>query len=69
MKYTLKCETCKVERTYEAKTLRRLLDNARADGWAINRDYTRQWCPNCAPKHRNTGKRGNPKPVSTGAKG
>lgn len=69
MKYRLICEDCKTESIYEAKTSRRLQDKARDDGWAINHDNTRQWCPNCAPKHRNTGKRGNPEPDSKGAKG
>lgn len=59
MEYTLICADCKKKKTYEAKTLRRLLDNARDDGWAINRDYSRQWCPNCANSHRNVGKAGS----------
>ncbi len=65
--YVLVCEDCKVKKTYEARTTRQILDNARNDGWAINRDYTRQWCPICAPLHRNTGKRGNPVSGEVGA--
>ena len=30
-----------------------------ADGWAISRDYTKCYCPACAPSRRNVGRTGN----------
>lgn len=35
-----------------------------AAGWAVSRDYTKCYCPNCAPNHRHVGRRGA-KPAST----
>lgn len=29
-----------------------------AAGWAVSRDYQKCYCPNCAPKHRHTGRGG-----------
>lgn len=29
-----------------------------AAGWAVSRDYRRCYCPDCAPRHRHTGKFG-----------
>lgn len=31
---------------------------AKAAGWAISRDYTKCYCPACAPLQRNTGRGG-----------
>lgn len=40
-----------------------------AAGWAISRDYTKCYCPDCAPYHRHVGRAGaklSPQPVNTG---
>ena len=29
-----------------------------ASGWAVSRNYKRCYCPDCAPRHRHTGKYG-----------
>lgn len=31
---------------------------AKAAGWAVSRDYTKCYCPSCAPEHRHTGRGG-----------
>lgn len=64
MTYKLKCGDCGRENDFTARTLRGILDRARDDGWAINRDNSIQWCPNCAEKHRHVGK----KPAANSAK-
>ena len=61
MEYTIKCADCGVKATYEARTLRSYYDKARDSGWAISADYTRQWCPNCAPLYRHVGRNGAPR--------
>lgn len=31
---------------------------AKSAGWGISRDYRRCYCPECAPRHRHTGRFG-----------
>lgn len=31
---------------------------ARASGWAVAKDYSKCYCPNCAPEHRRGGANG-----------
>lgn len=52
------CADCGASKVVTARTLRRVIDIARDDGWAISRDYSKQWCPTCAIIHRNTGRNG-----------
>lgn len=58
MTYTIKCADCGKKATFSARTLRRYYDIARDNGWAVSADYTKKWCPHCAPLHRNVGRGG-----------
>lgn len=62
MTYTIKCCDCGTKKIFEARTLRSYYDKARDVGWAISADYQSRWCPNCAPLHRNVGRRGAARP-------
>lgn len=57
------CADCGAAKVVTARTLRRVIDIARDDGWAISRDYSKQWCPRCAIIHRNTGRGGERRKV------
>lgn len=47
------CDDCKTAvKTFVS------MKNAKLAGWAISRDYKRCYCPDCAPRHRHTGKYG-----------
>lgn len=61
MEYTIKCADCGFKATFTARTLRSYYDKARDNGWAISADYTRQYCPDCAPLHRRVGRNGAPR--------
>lgn len=52
------CADCGKTKEVTARTLRSVIDTARDAGWAISRDYSKQWCPTCAILHRNTGRNG-----------
>lgn len=58
MEYTIKCADCGKKTTFEARTLRSYYDKARDNGWAVSADYSKKWCPNCAPLHRHVGRGG-----------
>ncbi|MGN0824549.1 MAG: hypothetical protein ACI4MB_05735 [Candidatus Coproplasma sp.] len=57
MKFKLVCKDCGEKAVFEGRTLRRIHDLARDEGWAISRDCKKQWCPKCAVNHRHTGKK------------
>lgn len=46
------CDDCDVSsRFFSVKEARRC-------GWAVSKDYRRCYCSQCAPKHRNVGRKG-----------
>lgn len=51
-------------RTYLCDDCRRVVNKfksykeAIAAGWAVSRDYTKCYCPKCAPNHRHVGRCG-----------
>lgn len=60
---TYTCKDCKV--TGEFTGYRQ----ARRENWAINKSYTKCYCPNCAPRHRRgkaADKNGEPPQLSKG---
>ena len=46
------CEDCRKTERFKS------ILAAKAAGWGISRDYRRCYCPDCAPRHRHTGKYG-----------
>lgn len=46
------CEDCRTIERFKS------ILAAKAAGWGISRDYRRCYCPDCAPRHRHTGKYG-----------
>lgn len=43
------CDDCKVKGEFSS------YKKARAGGWAVAKDYTKCYCPKCAPDHRHGG--------------
>lgn len=48
----LTCADCGKVSTFTGRTVRSVSENARAEGWAISRNNSSQWCPKCAVNHR-----------------
>ena len=46
------CEDCRTIERFKS------ILAAKAAGWGISRDYRRCYCPDCAPRHRHTGRFG-----------
>ena len=46
------CEDCRNSGQFKS------LLAAKTAGWGISRDYRRCYCPDCAPRHRHTGRFG-----------
>ncbi|MGN0804060.1 MAG: hypothetical protein ACI4MS_01625 [Candidatus Coproplasma sp.] len=61
MTYKLTCAVCGTSKEFSGQSVRHISDNARAEGWAINRDNSMQWCPRCAVHHRRGKRRTNVK--------
>ena len=48
------CDDCKDNAIFKSYT------KARGAGWAMSKDYTSCYCPECAPEHRRGGASGKP---------